>query len=118
MEDRSDVERLREELADRYGPLPEEVERLLDAHLLRLLGKELGIERIFVKDREGRITFHAAANPRMTAMEGPFRDRQVQVEIRRMVPLSLSLRPLSPEPLTRTLIRALGRLVQEPARAA
>jgi transcription-repair coupling factor (superfamily II helicase) len=118
VEDRSGVERLREELQDRYGPIPEEVERLLDAHLLRILGKHLGIERIFLKDREGRITFRAAANPRLTVLESPFRDRQVEVGVRRMMPLSLSLTRMGAEPLTRTLIRALDLLVKERARAA
>ncbi len=117
-EDRSQVEELRDELKDRYGPLPDEVERLLDAHLLRLLGRELGIERIFVRDREGRLTFRAAANPRLTSLEGPFRDRQVEVGVRRMMPLSLSLTRVGAEPLTRTLIRALDLLVKERAQAA
>jgi transcription-repair coupling factor (superfamily II helicase) len=118
LEDRAEADRLRDEMVDRYGPLPEEVERLLDAHLLRILGRELGIERIFVKDREGRLTFRAAANPRMAALEAPFRDRQVQVEVRRMLPLSLTLKQAGTEPLTRTLIRALDALVVARARAA
>jgi len=118
MDDPAEAERMREEMADRYGPVPPEVDRLIDAHLLRLLGRELGIERIFVRDREGRITFRAAANPRLTALEGPFRDRQVEVGVRRMAPLSLSLTRLGTEPLTRTLIRALDLLVAERARAA
>ena len=101
------AERLREELTDRYGRPPEEGERLLDAHLLRLLGRGIGIERIFVKDREARITFRASATPRMTALEAPLRDRQLRVEVRRMVPLSLALEQAGPEPVTRTLIRAL-----------
>jgi transcription-repair coupling factor (superfamily II helicase) len=118
MEDRDQVEEFRGELADRYGSLPDGVERLLDAHLLRLLGKELGLERIFVRDREGRLTFRAAANPRLTALEAPFRDRQVEVGVRRMMPLSLSLTRVGTEPLTRTLIRALDLLVKERAQAA
>jgi hypothetical protein len=54
----------------------------------------------------------------MAALEGPFRDRQVQVEVRRMIPLSLTLRQAGTEPLTRTLIRALDALVVDRARAA
>ena len=118
LEDRSEVTRLREEVRDRFGPVPEEVERLLDARLLRLLGKHLGIERIFVKGGEGRVTFRATANPRLTALETPFKDRQVEVKVRRMTPLSLSLRQAGVEPLARTLIRALDALVVERARAA
>ena len=43
----------------------------------------------------------------MTALEAPLRDRQLRVEVRRMVPLSLALEQAGPEPVTRTLIRAL-----------
>jgi transcription-repair coupling factor (superfamily II helicase) len=118
VEEVEEVDRLGEELTDRYGPVPAEVERLLDAHVLRLLGRELGIERVFVRDREGRITFRATANPRLTALEDPFRNRQVEVEVRRMAPLSLGLRQAGPEPLTRTLIRALEQLLETRARAA
>ncbi len=117
-EDRAEAENLREELVDRYGPLPDEVERLVDARLLRLLGAELGIERIFIRGREGRISFRAAATPRMALLEGPFRSRQVEVSVRRMVPLSLGLRQAGTEPLTRTLIRALEEWLQAREKAA
>ncbi len=118
LDTRAEVALLREEIRDRFGPIPDEVERLLDVRLLRLLGKRLGIERVFVRGREGRITFRATANPRLTALEDPFKDRQVEVKVRRMAPLSLSLRQAGTEPLTRTLIRALDALVVERARAA
>jgi transcription-repair coupling factor (superfamily II helicase) len=118
MEDRESVEALRGELRDRYGPLPEEVERLLDAHILRLLGGALGIERLLVRDREGRISFRASANPRMSALEGPFRGQQIGVEVKRLMPLSLALRQGGPEPLTRSLIRALERWLDAARREA
>ncbi|TVR65461.1 MAG: transcription-repair coupling factor [Gemmatimonadales bacterium] len=118
LESRPEVEALRDEMVDRYGPMPESVERLLDAHILRLLGRKLGLERIFVRDRSGRLTFRAAANPRLTVLQAPFRDRQVEVGVRRMMPLSLSLTRVGPEPLTRTLIRSLDLLVSEEAQAA
>jgi transcription-repair coupling factor (superfamily II helicase) len=118
LEDRSEVDRLREELADRYGPVPEEVERLLDAHVLRLQGKHLGIERILVRGREGRLTFRPAATPRMSMLEAPFRNRQIEVEVKRMIPLSLALRQAGPEPLTRTLIRALDAWLDAREQAA
>ncbi len=118
IEGRPEVESIRAELADRYGPLPAEVERLLDAHVLRLQGTRLGIERISVRDREGRLTFRAAANPRMSTLEAPFRNRQVEVEVKRMIPLSLALRPIGPEPLTRTLIRALDAWLEAREAAA
>jgi transcription-repair coupling factor (superfamily II helicase) len=112
LESRAEVENLREEMADRYGPPPPEVERLLDAHLLRLMGRELGVERMLIRDRQARITFREDAAPRMTALEGPFRDRQVEVEVKRVHPLSLVLKRGGTEPLTLTLIRALDDVVR------
>jgi len=118
LEDRSEIAKLREEIRDRFGPLPEEVERLVDARLLRLLGQRLGLERIFVRGGEGRLTFRSDANPRMATLEGPLRDRQVAVGVRRMAPLSLSLTRVGPEALARTLIRALDAMAVAPRPAA
>jgi transcription-repair coupling factor (superfamily II helicase) len=113
----SEVDDLRRELEDRYGRPPPEVERLLDQVLLRILGRDLGIERILLRDRGARVNFRPDVVPKLAALERPFRDRQVQVEVRRMAPLSLELTRLGPEPLAPTLIRALAALGQK-ARAA
>jgi transcription-repair coupling factor (superfamily II helicase) len=45
-----ELDLLREELIDRFGPLPEPARALLDAHRLRILGKPLGIARIDATD--------------------------------------------------------------------
>jgi transcription-repair coupling factor (superfamily II helicase) len=112
MEEPEEVEALREELRDRFGPLPDEAERLLDADILRILGTRLGIERIFVRGREARITFRPLRAPRLNALERPFSDRQISVEVRRMDPLSLTLRQEGTEPMTLMLIQALRRLLE------
>ena len=114
LENRSEIADLTGEISDRFGPLPAEVERLVDARLLRLLGQRLGIERIFCKGTEGRLSFRADAHPRLSALEAPLTDRQIGVEVRRMAPLSLALTQVGPEPLTRTLIRALDAMVGGP----
>ena len=44
------VERLQEELVDRFGPLPEHARALVETHRLRILGKPLGIARIDATD--------------------------------------------------------------------
>ena len=105
-----EVEELRAELADRFGAIPDEVARLLDAATLRLLGKRLGIERILVRGRTARINFRAAVVPRLQALQRPLSDRQVSVEVRRVNPLSLALTQQGVEPLTTTLIQALSVL--------
>ncbi|MBT8336361.1 MAG: transcription-repair coupling factor, partial [Gemmatimonadetes bacterium] len=108
-----EVEELRDELVDRFGPIPEEVARLLDAATLRLLGKGLGIERILVRGRTARLNFRGGVVPRLQAFQGPLTDRQVSVEVRRMAPLSLALTRHGAEPLTDTLIQALTVLSEQ-----
>ncbi|MEK9509428.1 transcription-repair coupling factor [Gemmatimonadota bacterium Y43] len=107
-----EVEEMRSELVDRFGEMPPEVERLLDAATLRLLGKRLGIERILVRGRTARLNFRSGVVPRLQALQRPLSDRQVTVEVRRMSPLSLALTQQGAEPLTATLIQALSVLVE------
>jgi transcription-repair coupling factor (superfamily II helicase) len=112
-----EVDELRRELVDRFGRLPPEVERLLDQVTLRILGRQLGVERILLRDRTARVNFRADVVPQLAQLQRPLRDRQVQVEVRRMAPLSLELRRLGPEPLAPTLIRALS-VLSDKAQAA
>ena len=114
---RAEVEELRRELADRFGPLPPEVELLLDQTALRLLGRALGIERIVVRGGSGRITFGPGVVPRLTALEGPLLDRLVAVAVKRMSPLSLELKQVGPFSLAETLVTALAALLESRAAA-
>ena len=43
---------MREELVDRFGPIPEEVERLLALIRLRIRAEELGIQSVVERERE------------------------------------------------------------------
>ena len=113
-----DVDALREEVDDRFGPPPSEVRSLFEAHAIRILGRELGIERLSIRKGRARVAFHPDATPRLAALEVPFRDRQVQVEVKRMTPLSLELRHMGTEPLLDTLIRALRALAEDHREAA
>ena len=108
---RTEVESLREELADRFGEPPPEVERLLEGAALRILGRALGIERILIRDRDARVNFRPRVEPRLTVLERPLRDHQVEVEIRRLAPLSLALHRIGAAPLGTTIISALATLL-------
>ncbi|MEX2526331.1 MAG: transcription-repair coupling factor [Gemmatimonadota bacterium] len=107
VETQEEVDRLREEMMDRYGPLPPEVERLLQAHRLRLAGRQMGVERIFIKEREGRLSFRPDSPVRLAGLEGPFHNRQLEVGVKRMDPLALVVHQMGAEPLPETLVRAL-----------
>ncbi|MDT8340555.1 MAG: transcription-repair coupling factor [Longimicrobiales bacterium] len=115
---RAEVDALREELADRFGPLPEEVRRLLDGAALRLLGKALGLDRILVRGRSARLGFRAGVAPRLQALQGTFQDRQLEMEVRRLDPLSLMVTQAGPEPLAGTLIEVLTVLRDRQGRGA
>ena len=106
----SEIEALGREMADRFGVLPPEVGRLLEAAALRLLGKQLGVERIAIGERTARLNFREGVVPRMTVLEGPLRQRQVEVEVRRMSPLSLVLHQSGVVPVGETLRVALEAL--------
>jgi len=115
---RSEVEELRSELVDRYGPLPEQAARLVDAATLRVLGRELGIQRIIVREDQARLNFRGGVVPQMSLLQRPLESRQLRVEVRRMDPFSITVTPGGPEPLAETLIRALNVLVRRTAEAA
>jgi transcription-repair coupling factor (superfamily II helicase) len=53
------LERLREELVDRFGPLPEHARALIESHRLRILAVPLGIARIDASETAIQIQFVA-----------------------------------------------------------
>jgi transcription-repair coupling factor (superfamily II helicase) len=112
------IEALRRELRDRYGPLPDEVETLLGTAALRLMGTELGIERVLVRPWDVRINFRSGTVPRMASLQRALAAWQFAVEVRRALPLSLTLTRHGTEPILPTLVAALRDLAQDPARAA
>jgi transcription-repair coupling factor (superfamily II helicase) len=114
----AEVISLREELADRFGALPVPVEHLLDRATLRILGRRIGVERILLRETEARVNFRAAVEPRLSVLEHPLRERSVEVEVRRMAPLSLVLHQTGPNSLVSTLILALTSLIAAREEAA
>jgi transcription-repair coupling factor (superfamily II helicase) len=102
-----EIEALRAELRDRFGPLPAPAEAMLGMALLRVVGGTLGIEGILVRGDEARITFRDSAIPRMKGLSAAFHEVQFQAEVRRAHPLSLKLTRLGGAQLLDGLVRAL-----------
>ena len=110
-QDAKDVEAVRTELRDRFGPLPGPAEAMLALAQLRIIGGALGIEGVLVRGDEARITFRDSAVPRVKGLSAAFHDVQFQAEVRRAVPLSLKLTRLGGAPMLDGLVRALRGLV-------
>ncbi len=110
-ESAEEVEALRAELRDRFGPVPPQAEAMLAVGLLRIVGGQLGIEGILVRGEEARITFRDSAIPRMKGLSAAFHEVQFQAEVRRAHPLSLKLTRLGGAGLLEGLVRALRAVV-------
>jgi transcription-repair coupling factor (superfamily II helicase) len=112
------IDALHTEVRDRFGQPPLEAERLFAAARLRLLGTRLRIERILLRADSARVSFGAGATPRLAALQSAFHDRQIEVEVRRTVPLSIVLHRRGAAGLADTLADALALLADDRARAA
>ena len=108
-----EIEEVRAEVRDRFGPLPAAAEAFFSVAKLRVEGGSLGVEGILVRGDEARITFRDDALPRMKPLAAAFRDVQFQVDVRRVQPLSLKLTRLGGSPLLEGLVRALRTIVPE-----
>ena len=111
IEDPRELETLRGELRDRFGPLPPPAETMLATAQLRILGGTLGIEGILVRGNEARVNFRDSAAPRMKGLSAAFHEVQFQAEVKRAIPLSLKLTRLGGAPMLDGLVRALRSLV-------
>jgi transcription-repair coupling factor (superfamily II helicase) len=108
-ESSGEIDRLRDELRDRFGPPPGEAEMLLDMARLRVLGAALGLQHVLVRGDEARLTFRPGTQPRLAGLTSALDDVQLAAEVRRTVPLSLRLLRLGGEAIVPALVRALRR---------
>jgi transcription-repair coupling factor (superfamily II helicase) len=104
-----EIDGLRDELRERFGPLPAMVETLLDMTRLRVMGAALGLQNVLVRGDEARLTFRPGTTPRLAGLTSALDDVQLAAEVRRTVPLSLRLMRLGGEPIVPALVRALRK---------
>src|SRR5512145_128412 len=108
-----EIQAVREELRDRFGPLPAEAERLLLVAELRALGARAGLETVLIKGDEARLTFRRDAAPRLAGLQVALEAVQFEADVRRAVPLSLRLRRLGGESIGPGLVRALTAVLRD-----
>jgi transcription-repair coupling factor (superfamily II helicase) len=110
MTETSEIDALKSELRDRFGPLPQPAETFFAVAMLRVLGGAAQIESMLLHGNEARITFGEHAVPRMKGISAAFHEVQFQAEVRRAHPLSLKLTRLGGAELLGGLVRALATL--------
>ena len=108
-----EIQAVREELRDRFGPLPPDAERLLLVAELRALGARAGLETVLIKGDEARLTFRRDAAPRLAGLQVALEAVQFEADVRRAVPLSLRLRRLGGETIGPGLVRALTAVLRD-----
>jgi transcription-repair coupling factor (superfamily II helicase) len=111
--DLDEIERLSGELRDRFGRLPAEVLRLLAASRIRILGGLLGVERVLATPGSARVNFRRGIVPRLTSLRDAMAGRDVEVEVRRLQPLSLVFRLAGSEDIGPIVVEALERMLEE-----
>jgi transcription-repair coupling factor (superfamily II helicase) len=108
-----EIHAVRDELRDRFGPLPAAAERLLLVAELRALGAKTGLETVLIKGDEARLTFRRDAAPRLAGLQVALEAVQFEADVRRAVPLSLRLRRLGGESIGPGLVRALTAVLRD-----
>ncbi|OGU00809.1 MAG: transcription-repair coupling factor, partial [Gemmatimonadetes bacterium GWC2_71_10] len=104
-----EISTLREEMADRFGRLPDEAEALVALTQLRVIGARLGLETVVARGDEARLVFRAGAAPRLTRLTVAMDEVQFAADVRRAQPLVLRLERLGGMPLLAGLVHALQR---------
>ena len=102
-----DIAAIREEIRDRFGPIPNETDRLLWMSELRVLGARLGVEMISIRGDNARLKFRADAAPRLMRLNAALDEVQFAADVRQTVPLSIRLHRLGGIAMGPGLVRAL-----------
>ncbi len=112
-EELGEIAALREELRDRFGPLPAEAERLLEVSELRALGAPLGLQSVLVRGDDARLKFRPDAAPKLFRLNAALEDVQFSADVRQTVPLAMRLRRLGGVAMGPGLVRALATAAGE-----
>jgi len=113
-----EVRALAAEMKDRFGTLPMEAERLLAATAMRLLGTQLGVDRITLQNDSARVSFRPGVIPKLALLQGVLRDHQADFEVKRPQPLSFVLRRRGARNIADTVLAVLEALGTDRAKAA
>ena len=105
-----DIDELRSELIDRFGPLPEQAETLLDIVTLRVAARALGVEKIEAGEGKALLTFAASTPLTPERLVGVIQRSRGRLKMKREFTLEAAIEG-GPWPVTRdSIARLLGDL--------
>jgi transcription-repair coupling factor (superfamily II helicase) len=109
LKDPAAIDDFARELEDRYGPLPTPARHLLDAARLKALGARAGVARILVRPRvaEAELRWPAGVEPKLMALQAAALEREVEVTVRRVAPLHITLAARDEETLIAAMVQGL-----------
>jgi transcription-repair coupling factor (superfamily II helicase) len=93
LRDAAAIDDFRKELEDRYGPLPEPAEHLVDAVHFKTLAARAGLARIRIRPREARaeLRWPAGVEPRLKVIQARAAECGAQIEVQGLDPFRLAL---------------------------
>jgi transcription-repair coupling factor (superfamily II helicase) len=80
--DRQEIEAFAAELIDRFGPLPEEVENLLEVMAIKRLCRDAGVERLDAGPKGAVVAFHQDSFARPEALVPFIQNQAGQIKLR------------------------------------
>ena len=80
--DRADIDSFAAEMIDRFGPLPEEVENLLEVIAVKQLCRKAGVEKIDAGPKGAVVSFHNDAPPNPERLIGYIQAKHRSVKLR------------------------------------
>jgi transcription-repair coupling factor (superfamily II helicase) len=113
--DAAGIDAIRDELRDRFGPLPPPALAFFSMTLLRVLGGAMGLETVLVRGDEARISFRDSTAPRLKGLSAAFHEVQFQAEVKRAQPLSLKLTRLGGATVLDGLVAAFRTIAVSPS---
>ncbi len=111
-----ELEQIAAELADRFGPLPDEALHLLDKSRLRLYASRLRMEALFIADGFGKLDFGRTTRYRLAHLIQALEAVEGQKRVVSVEPPAITIKPRSGQGVLPQLLAALARMAAEPGR--
>ncbi len=108
--DPADLDEAGEELADRYGPLPEEAVDLLDKTRLKIYASRLGMEALFISENYCKLDFGRTLKYRLAPITGILDQVEGEKKVASLSPPSFLIKPVSKRRALKQIIRALAEM--------